>query len=224
MNYVPIEEAIALAKSTCQMTQAEERLAEGWAVLALPFLGISDDEIEVCVIKPKNGVAKKPDNMRVLIDLSLFSEDVSTVKPTADNQLPHLFRTGAKRIYQKKYPVITEELQEEIDVSEDRHHIILGTNGSKVKSIMVRYFAYPVDDRGRPLLRQEDLLAVSFFIRWHWAIKNEKAQSVINSYWEFWARYADMAKARSKMLHHEQVKAIMRKVTSMIPTFNRQDF
>lgn len=229
LKYVSLDEVTALAESlSANVTDREKAFFPQWAFEALPFLGIADDEIEVCVIKPKELVAPKPKDLRVLIDIALYAEDVSAVPPTKDIELPHIFRTGKKRINQvTRYPNdinIDGTSSEFVDVSEDQKHIILGTNGKHVKSIMIRYFAYPLDERGQPMFRQDDKIAVAWFIKWMLASRREENQSAIQNAWGFWARYADLAKARSKMIHHEQAKTTMRKFVNLIPSYNQKDF
>lgn len=225
IKYNSLSETIKLVKSTLgQMTEAEEALLPQWCWECMPFLGIADDEVEVCVLKPKNLMAPKPENFRILIDLSLHSEDVTKSEPTAYNTLPHVFRAGKKRVNQLiEYPKELDAngaVADLIDVSEDRKHIILGSNGTGVQSIVVRYFSYPLDEQGQPMIRQDDKMAIVAFCQFMWAMRQGTNQSAITNFYNMWRQQADHAVGRSKTIHHEQAKTLMRRWVSLIPIFN----
>lgn len=92
MNYVGIDEVVSLARTFIGTSdESDEPLFRQWVWEALQDVGISEDSIEVCTLKPKNLIARKPDNCKMLIDLALYDAN--------GNQFYHVFHSGKKRIY-----------------------------------------------------------------------------------------------------------------------------
>jgi hypothetical protein len=194
--------------------------------MGLQDLGLSDEDVKTVVLYPKNGLAKKPEDMRSMIDLSLYD--------SSGNQLTHKFHTGGKRIYEDQrlydaYGITTGGIVNEIpvDVSEDRWNIVLGTNGDHVYSIILRYFSYPIDpENGLPLIREDETMALLYFIRFMWAMRKDDNRSEIAEKQRMWYMESDRVKARKKMesLSPEKAKAIMRNWMRMIPSYNMQQY
>jgi|GEM_PF-5063951 len=224
MTYVSLDEIAALARTFIGASdKADEVLFRQWAWEALQDVGISEDSIEVCTLKPKNLIVRKPENCRVLIDLSLFDAN--------GNEFRHVFRTGKKRIYRQELNPNGTYLMPDgqripiiIDVSEDRDNIILGSNGTDVAYIMVRYFSYPIDANGLPMIREDEKMALVYFIRFAWAMRKNDNRSEIEQNRQMWLLESDRARAKKKNISNEKVKAIVKRWTRLIADSRYQRF
>ncbi len=223
MNYLSLDEVVASARTTIGTSdKQDEVLMRQWAWEALQDVGISEDSIEVCTIKPKNLIAAKPDNCRVLIDVNLLDANGC--------QFQHVFRTGKKRIYKNvTHPLFIlnaagHPVPIVVDVSEDRNNIILGTNGTGVTSILVRFFSYPIDPNGLPMIREDERMAIVYYIRHMWALRKNDNRSEIDQNYRMWMLESDRARARKKNITNEEFKSIVKRWARLIPDFNYQRF
>ncbi len=222
MNYLSLDEVVASARTTIGTSdKMDEVLMRQWAWEGLQDVGISEDSIEVCTIKPKNLIAAKPENCRVLIDLALYDANGC--------QFQHVFRTGKKRIYKNlDFPLFVLDPGHPvpiiIDVSEDRNNIILGTNGANVTSIMIRFFSYPIDPNGLPMIREDERMAIIYYIRLMWSLRKNDNRSEIDQNRQMWMLESDRARARKKNITNEEFKSIVKRWARLIPDFNYQRF
>jgi hypothetical protein len=223
MNYVSLDEITSLARTFIgTSTEFDEILMKQWAWEALQDVGIAEDSIEVCTLIPKNLIANKPENCRALIDVALYDAN--------GNQFYHVFRAGKKRIYTDTNigSVINSDTGEvivaRVDVSEDRNCIILGTNGADVASIMIRYFSYPIDAKGLPMIREDEKMAIVYFIRFAWAMRKNDNRSEIEQNRQMWLLESDRARARKKNITDEKVKTIIKSWMRLIPDFRFSKF
>lgn len=219
MNYITIDTLIARAQTTIPNSDSmDKNIWREWVWMGLQDLGISDEDVKTIVIYPKEGLAKKPEDMRSVIDIALYD--------ATGNMLKHKFRTGGKRIYEdRRIDDVYGEIP--VDVSEDRYNIILGTNGNNVHEILVRYFSYPIDPATKlPLIREDETMALIYFIRFMWAMRKDDNRSEIAEKQRMWYMESDRAKARKKMesVSPEKAKAIMRNWMRLIPSYNMEQF
>lgn len=230
MVFLGMNEIVATAVSTIKnATTTDELLFRQWiGLLALPELGISEEDVKIVTLYPLNFSAQKPEDMRTLIELSLFTAD--------GRQLYHKYRAGGKRIYaDTRIPptAVVDTTAEQIanqvpvDVSDDAYAFHLGTNGDQVAAIVVRYYCYPTDDNGLPLIRQDEAMAVIFFCRFMWAMRNNDSRSEIEQNRQMWMLESDRCRAKKKMysLSPEKMKTIIKSTWMRgIPSFKFSSF
>jgi hypothetical protein len=220
-KYVPISEVTAFAQTIIKSADNMDRnIWKYWVYLALLNLGISDDDVKVCTLHPKEYAAGLPPDCRQIIEVSLFDAN--------GNPLPHTFRAGKQRIYNDRR-ILREASTSEttindlvpVDVSNDATHIHLGTNGSQVEHIVIRYFAYPLDQNGEPMVAQEDVMACAYFIRYMTALREDDNRSKIEQDKMDWFREADRSRARKKMssMAPDKAKTLMNQLMSRVPNF-----
>lgn len=218
MNYVSIDTVIARAQTTIpQADTMDKNIWREWVWMGLQDLGISDEDVKSVVLYPHEGIAKKPTDMRVMLDLNLYD--------SAGNQLSHRFRTGGYRLYDDTR--IQTIIPIPVDVSEDRWNIILGTNGNDVAKIVIRYFSYPIDpETNLPLIREDETMALVYFIRFMWAMRKDDNRSEIAEKQRMWYMESDRIRARKKMesLTPEKAKTIMKNWMRLIPDFNMERY
>lgn len=225
MSYVSLDTVIARIQTTVPTATSHDKLIwKEWIYEGLQNLGISDEDVRVTVLYPKEGLVKKPDDMRVLLDLAVYDDN--------GNQFAHKFRTGGKRIYKddRLFNLVStsgnedtssESLVNPVDVSEDRYNFILGTNGSHVTQVFVRYWAYPIDEKTKlPLVREDEVMALRYFVLYMLALRKNENQSEIQQAEIRWFREADRVRAQKKMnsLTPEKAKQIQKEWMKLIAT------
>lgn len=214
MSFISLDEVIATASSTIADANSQFRLlARQWiCTLALPQLGISEDDIKTVSLIPTSLAIPKPPDFRALIDISLFDSN--------NCPLDHKFRTGAKRIYRDTRATGSAIVGSDttnvvnclpVDVSMDTYSFHLGTNGDRVAALIVRYYSYPTDEKGLPLIRLDEALALSYFCRFMWAVRQKESLNLRETERIGWATQCDIIRARKKMasLTHENMKSII---------------
>ncbi len=223
MEYLPLNAIISEALSITPDTDASDwAIARQWAVTALMQLGTSEEEINVCDITAKNFVLMKPKDMRQYIEMALYDANGCYI--------PHIFRAGKKRIY----PDITSYFYQgteadrpiylPVDVSEDTQAFYLGTNATSVAYAKVRYFSYPLDADGMPMIREDEKTAIMWYIRLAKSLKKNDNQSEIALNLQEWKIQCDRAKAMKKKISEDKAKTIGRRWLTMLPIFNNSSY
>jgi hypothetical protein len=217
---IPLDETVALAKSICiDATEQDEALFKQWIWEGIKSLGVSEDDIKACTVGAKNFLAKKPEDCRRLIDVALYD--------AAGCQLNHVFHSGRKRIYPAQGNVIasgTGTLALWIDVSEDAYNIVIGSNGTDVSAVAIRYFSYPLDTNGFPLIREDESLPLAYFCKFMYSLRKNENQSEIQSNEFRWKLNCDIARAKKKLVSNEMLKTIASNWSSLIPNLNPNRF
>lgn len=229
MQYVSLDSVVAEAMGVVgEGYDAEtlKNLARQWVWRAVLKLPITDDNIKVCELKPKNLIMKKPSDMRCFIEIALYDSN--------DCFIPHVFHAGKTRIYPDNRILLaatgTDALTPinciPVDISEDEYGFYIGTNGDNVSKALVRYFAYPLDNDGMPLIREDDVLACIYFVRLQASLKKNDNRSEIAQNKDFYDQEIDRVRARRKSLalSEDRKKTIGAIMNRMIPNFNRSTF
>ena len=220
MAYVTINEVTALAQTVIKDSDERDRnVWNNWVYQCLLNLGIGDDEIKVVELLPQDFTALLPNDCRQILDISLFD--------SSGSQLAHSYRTGKQRIYTdtrlSRAATTGDTINDcvPVDVSNDAYAIHLGTNGDNVYKILLRYFAYPIDENGLPLIREEDQMACVYFIRYMQALRQDDNRSKIQQDQQTYFMEADRARARKKMesMTPEKAKSVMRQMISLLPNY-----
>jgi hypothetical protein len=230
MQYVNFDEVVAESIATIGADGNDEiakQFARQFIWRGLSHLGDSQEIIAVDKIYPNNNLfIRKPKNLKKIIDMALYD--------SANNLLPHVWHTGKKRIYPQTDGILYtstdsdgDEISEfvgPIDISEDQYNFILGTNGASVAYAMVRYWQYPLDENGLPLIREDEVEALTMYVRWRWSLRKNENQSEIQANRMVWMQLADQCKAMKKSISNEQAKTIAANRNRMLPNFNRSKF
>lgn len=231
MNYVTLDETIRTAQSTLKDVDSAPILVwRQWvAMLCMPELGVSDENVKIITLYPVDFMVDKPDDMKALIDVAMYDANGCYLR--------HKFQKGGERIYpdDRLWPtavVGTDTSQSlnsliPVDISEDAFKFHLGTNGDKVYSIIVRYYVSPVDENGLPLIRQDETLAVVYFLHHLWAIRQNENQSEIEAKEMRWKIQADRVRASKKMrgVSNESMKTLVQSIwMRAIPSFSFSNY
>jgi hypothetical protein len=228
MQYVSLDSVVAEAMGVVgdgNDEQALKLLARQWVWRAVLKLPITEDNIKVCEITPKNLIIKKPSDMRCSMEIALYDSSGGFLK--------HAFHGGKKRIFpdNRLFPAAngsdgTPTNCVPVDISEDEHGFYLGTNGENVAKAKVRYFAYPLDNEGMPLIREDDVLACVYFVRFQASLKKNDNRSAIAQNKDLSDQEFDITRAKRKSLSlsEDKKKTISATMNRMIPNFNRSTF
>lgn len=230
--YVELDAVVAEAISVIGLSGDDElakNFCQQWVWRAATSFPVTDDMIEVSKVDMKNLIIRKPTNAKRILDVALYD--------ASDNLVPHVFHAGKKRIYPDvesySYKVVTDEGTDDeeettyylpVDLSEDDRAFYVGTNGeNSVSYAQIRYFTYPLDKDGMPLIREEDVLTCVYFCRFMWSLRKNENQSEIRQNELMYKQEADRARAMRKSadLSNEKRKAIAATFNRMIPNFNR---
>jgi len=230
MEYVSIDNAIAFAKSIVKgADDINVNVWRDWVYECVQDLGYSDNDLQVCAIYPVNGAAKLPDGLRHISEIALFN--------SGNQQLNHQFRAGKYRIYTdtRQQPAAsagnttgtTLNRLIPVDVSNDRYHLHLGTNGSEVTTILLRYFASPIDPATKlPMIREDERMACAYFIKYMEALKANDNQSAIDAAEKRFFLAADRARAAKKAesMTYEKAKTLKIDLMNLLPLNNLSKF
>jgi len=230
MEYVSIDNAIAFAKSIVKgADDINVNVWRDWVYECVQDLGYSNSDLNVCALTPTNSTAKLPDGLRHIAEIALFN--------SSNQQLAHQFRAGKYRIYTdtRQQPAAsagnttgtTLNNLIPVDVSTDRSHIHLGTNGSQVATILLRYFATPIDPATKmPMIREDERMPVALFIKYMEALRSNDNQSAIDAAEKRFFLAADRARAAKKMesMGYENAKTLKIDLMNVVPLNNLSKF
>lgn len=230
MQYIPFEEVVAESITSIAANGDDEiikQFARQWLWRGLQSLGNSRELIAVCRVTPKNLLISKPKDLKQIIDVALYD--------SSGCLLPHVWHTGKKRIYPQTDALIYNRIEDDgttttqffgpIDLSEDRYNIIIGTNGGdQVSYADIRYWQYQIDKDGLPLIREDEVEALTLYVRYRHSMRRNENQSEIAQNRLEWQRAADQCKAMKKSTTNEEAKTAGRILNRMVPIFNRSQF
>ena len=226
MKYVTLDSVVAEAISILGLS-GDDDLAKNfcrqWIWRFVVDLPITDDAIKVTKVYPKNLIIKKPVDMRRGLDVALYD--------ASDCLIPHQFHNGRKRMYPDVEGSAYTNSEGEtvyfnVDLSEDGTAYYLGTNGSDVSYAQIRYFSYPLDSSGQPMIREEAVEAATLCCRYKWSLRKNENQSEISNNRLMYQQESDRCRARLKSLDmsEETRKAIAASMNRLLPNFNRSRF
>jgi hypothetical protein len=211
MNYLEIDEVVAESVATLGDVENEEMakiFARQWIWRGLQDLGVADEDIKVCKILAKNYLIPKPKEMRRFLDIAIYDVE--------GNELAYTFRSGRKAIH-------NTETWDGIDLSESDTAIVIGTNGADVSYAWFRYYSYPLSDKGLPMVREDEVEALTLLVRYKWSLRKNDNQSEIAQNRQMWAMEADRARAKKKSyMSVAQKNAIDRSWMNLLPGNERR--
>lgn len=226
MQYVSLDSVVDEAMLVVGKDNENELLkniARQWVWRAMQDFPVTEDEIKVCRLYPKNLMFKKPDDMRQHLELALFD--------SAGNFIPSVYHAGKKRIYPDMRVLTTISDGEvpvyaPVDYSADQFSFILGSNGTSVAYADVRYYAYPIDSKGLPMIDENAVQTLIYYIRFNASMRNNENQSQIQLNREMYQVEADRYRAKKKAatLNNDERKKIAAIRNRMLPNFNRSQF
>lgn len=214
MKYT-VDEATAEVQIAIKGSTAEDRnIFRNWVIRGFKQLGPDRNDVKVAQITPNsNGLILKPDDFVHGIDMSLWDSAGCEIKYNTNH--------GGTRIHTDRFAIHDSNNQDAItgrvDVSEDAYYYHLGNNRSVVAYALIRYFSYPVDSDGIPLLMEEDLEAIMDYCHYRWARRERNSQSEIQQSYGIWLASMDRRKGAKKMPSTLDMQGIASRYLSIIP-------
>lgn len=180
-RFINLDAVIATAKSIIgEADELDRSLFRQWVWLALKEIGPTNDHVDVCTLPVHNLRLKKPSDYFKPIDIALFTANDSEVKYRYKG--PH-----AERIHNDSDNSLVY-LTSAVDLSEDRDYFHLGSEARNlVTYAKLRYYQFPIDDQGNPLVPEEHELAVAFFIAYLFGVRMKEAatqQQLAKARWD----------------------------------------
>jgi hypothetical protein len=210
MKFLTINEAVASCSSVIKNPSREDRLIiKFWIWLAEKQIGCHNANIAVDELDVYDLSVLKPDNHLNTIDLSLVTNDGSDIK--------YVYRGANKRIHETS----TSNNPSLVDVYEDRFNIFLGSNATSVDKIILKYWSYPVDEDGNPLIPEEHMYAIMRFVSYMYAEKESLPESKISRLSVEWKLQASKARAKNKMPDIPEARSIMKSWISLLPDMSK---
>jgi hypothetical protein len=218
-RFLTLDEIVSEAASLVKGASAEERLwFKQWAWRGLRDIGPMSENIDVSTLYPENLTFRKPDNFYKAIDIGLFDG--------RDNEFKSKYRSGKGRVHNSRNVFIKDGIYNSdfdgtIEISEDSNFFYLGTNGKDVVYAKLRYFKLPVDSEGNPVFPEYMAKAVTMYILWYWAIREDGDDKGAE---DRYLRARNEARAQGKVPNGLLYKQLAKEWNSMIQYYNPDRF
>jgi len=195
-RFAKMDEVTASAMLICGGATAEDRVIfRQWAWQAQLQIGCTAQWLKTCKLNAKNLSFRKPGDLASTVNVALYN--------AADQELKFEWNIGVGRIHTDREVLHSAGTQEavtgRIDLSEDAYYFHLGSNGGDVDYMLIRYLASPIDTNGELLTPEDNILAVTMYIRWMWSLRKGDNQSEIELARDTWYREKDRIYGDNKM-------------------------
>ncbi len=202
-RFISVEEVVANAQSV--IPEADDRatnIMKQWVYLGIKEIGVSLEDIKVADLFPEDNSVRKPDDLIIIDDVALLD--------SAGNEYQYHYRGPGTRIHTASEPTDAYP----IDISEDDYYIHLGSTGSGITTVRIRYYALPIDEHGDIKIKQDYLLPLIDYLAYMWA-RRTKDKS-LGTYLTLWTQQLLKAKAKNRAVSPIAMKALSEKINSMI--------
>jgi len=195
-RFAKMDEVVATAMTLTPGATDEHRVIfRQWCWEGVKQIGPTTHWLKTCNLKVKNLTFKKPSDLASTINVGLYN--------SSDQELSFEWNIGVGRVHTDRELLHSVTSQEEvtgrIDLSEDAYYFHLGSNGSEVDHMLLRYLAMPVDTNGEMLIPEDNMFAITMFIRWMWSMRKGDNQSEIELSRDTWFREKDRIYGNNKM-------------------------
>lgn len=206
MNFLTIDEVIAAAAADIGNPSREEKMLFG------SWIWRAEERLRSYRLKPSvedlvvfDLVARKPPGFISTIDISLIDND--------GNDVQYEYRGYNKRLH----PITDINTPRKIDIYEDDHCFHLGSTGSEIDCVRVKYESLPIDENGNLMIPASHLEAVSAFIKYMHSDRIGAPESKILRYERSWKIQSTKARGDDKMPSSLEGRQILDKWMSLIP-------
>lgn len=220
-RFAPIDEVVSSAVLICPGATDEHRVIfKQWVWTALLQIGPTSHWVKTCRINPKNRSFKKPQDLASVRDIGLYDATGAEVfyewkgeggEVHSDRESVHLLVGESDR----PMPVY---------LSEDAYYFHLSSNSPDVDHMMIRYLALPTDTNGLPLIPEDNIFAITMFIRWMWSLRKNDNQAEQMNARDTWYREKDRIFGDNKMPSWFRAKEFGHKFLSLINGYKTKTF
>lgn len=221
---IPVDEVIAEACTILKhVTEQEKIFMRQWAYTAMREIGSFNLNIKVTPqLFLEDWSVKKPDDLLRTNDIALYGSDgseiVHTFKGYASGNIDADEESVSGRIHQD-IRNLSRDGRTAVAITESENYFNVeefnGTDSSGVY-MFIRYYALPLDNNGLPKIPDFATLAIIFYIRAMWAMRDNSNQNYIESSWNMWKIQRAKAEGRGKTPDMIEGKAIVKTINSMI--------
>ncbi len=229
MRYLTIEEVINFAASTIEGVKRRDKVVfRQWAYAAMRDLGVGKLDEKTAEISVDDFSIKKPCDLVHTIGLSVYNNDNVELYYTYKGWGQEVLRRD-KRAYTRERDLVSSRriVSNRVGsrsiasfiVTEDKDYYNLSSDARSADYGIVKYFGLPIDEDGDLMFIDDDLLAVSAFIRWMYETRQRENQSAIADRRQDWIIEAGKARAKKKSVSIFEAKDIAKHYMSMIDKF-----
>lgn len=220
-RFAPMMEVVDSATLVCKGATDEHRsIFRQWCYFGMLQIGATKHWIKTCKLIPKNGSFKKPSDFASSVAVALYD--------SSDQELRYEFFGEGARVHADRQAVHSTTSQEQVsgrlDLSEDAYYFHMGTGYEQVAYALVRYLALPVDSNGEILVPEDNIFALTMFIRWQWAMRERESISEIDHARDTWYREKDRIRGDNKMPSYFDAKEFGKKWLSLINGYKPNRF
>lgn len=201
-------------------TTEDRLLFRTWVYEALKAIGPTTHWVKTAQLVPKNGSFEKPKDMASPLSIALFAGDTELnfkYEPAAEGRI-HVDR------YEVHDNLVNNQAMGRVDLSDDAYYFHVGTNGNAVTSMVIRYYAMPVDRNKELLIPEDNLFAVAMFCKWSWTMRKGDNQSEQMNARDTWYRELASIKGKNKMPSMFRANEFFKSYASLINSFKPNTF
>jgi hypothetical protein len=202
-QFISVEDVVANAQSV--IPDADDKatnIMKQWVYLGVREIGVTLEDIKVAELYPEDNSVRKPHDIVIIDDIALLDAQ--------GNEYQYHYRGPGKRIHTSTEP--TSDYP--VDISEDDYYIHLGSTGSGITRVVIRYYSLPIDEHGDIKIKQDYLVPLIDYLTYMWARRNKDKN--LGLYLSIWNSQLLKAKARNRRVNPLAMKAISDKINSMI--------
>lgn len=206
-RFLDVDEVIANACTRIKNVSDDDMLTmRQWVWDAMRSIGPSNSHIEVKDVNIFNGQAKKPRDLTgKIIDLSIYDEN--------NQEIPYRYNYDGGVIHQKR----SRAKRNKIDIYEDAHFINFSDFDITPKYVKIKYFKMPLDDCDLPLVPEDHLLAIVYFLMYTYYLSEGSNFGMIGMISSKWETERARIMSRNRSMAGVRFKQAAREWMSMIP-------
>lgn len=221
MRYVSIQEAVANAMIALGLEQDEYRaIFTDWAYEATRSIGVSDVNLKSTEITITSGLAPVPNDMA-------YPDEIALRKNGTDEYAYPMYDTS----YWQSLPSTDQAYR----YTENYYVNIQGTNfvvssdvtGDGFNRLVLRYWAYPIDENGDPLIPEYYIRAVTAYIEFMYTKRlrqrkrSEVPMSEVASYENRWLNMKRDAVVQRNQPTKPEIEGALQQWLTMLPNQRR---
>lgn len=220
-RFAPIDEVVSSAVLICPGATDEHRVIfKQWVWESIKQIGPTSHWVKTCKVNAKNRSFKKPDDLSSVLDLGLYNSSDSELafEWMGEGGQVHADRTTTHAT------VSQQEVSSKIFLSEDAYYFHLSSNSPEATYMLIRYLAMPTDESGFPLIPEDNIFAITMFIRWMWSLRKNDNQAEQMNARDTWYREKDRIYGDNKIPSWFRAKEFGHKFLSLINGYKTKRF
>ncbi len=206
-SYITLQEVVDNAATIIKASDNFDRnLMKQWAMIGEKEIGFHLGAVKNCRIDVVDLSIRKPSDYynSGLQELGLYT--------SSGQEIRYTYRGAGKKVLPKR-----EIRDYTVEITEDKFYWHLDSLGRGAAYAAVRYYGFPVDEDELPLIPRHHLLALMYFIRYMYSMRNPEELNTSQEE-SRWLREASRARVKNKMPSKVQLKEIAKDWMNMMST------